>query len=241
MTLDPAIASPATVYGDGVANDFSGQIALAHYYQTAFDSDDVNQNFVALQDPTQVVGPAVLDVDGAFLSDGTLEFDVFGNGGTDLISISGEATLDGVINVSLVGNNPAGGSSFTILTATEGIIDLGATINLPSGFSSSIVDGVSLVLTLGLSGDFNGDGIVNIADYTVWRDNLGATEDDTILSGNGNGGIVDSTDYALWKTNFGNGTAAAIGLGQANVPEPSTLILTALMGISLLGVRSLRK
>ena len=83
-----------------------------------------------------------------------------------------------------------------------------------------------------MSGDFNGDGVVNLADYTVWRDFLGATEDGTILAGNGNGGVVDSTDYALWKTNFGLQSGSIAALGQASVPEPSTLILTALMGIS---------
>ncbi|WP_442485640.1 LamG-like jellyroll fold domain-containing protein [Aeoliella sp. SH292] len=80
-----------------------------------------------------------------------------------------------------------------------------------------------------VEGDFNGDGVVNLADYTVWRDNLGAVEDDTVLSGNGNGGVVDATDYQLWKTNFGAGGAGAIVAGAASVPEPATLIVAGLM------------
>lgn len=85
----------------------------------------------------------------------------------------------------------------------------------------------------GLSGDYNGDGTVDAADYTVWRDNLGATEDGSVLSGNGNGGTVDNTDYDLWKTNFGNSSVS--GAGSSAVPEPSTgFIALALLWLSYL-------
>jgi len=52
--------------------------------------------------------------------------------------------------------------------------------------------------SLALPGDYNGNGIVDAADYTVWRD----------------GGSPDSsqTGYDVWKANFGNtsvNTAAA--------------------------------
>lgn len=77
----------------------------------------------------------------------------------------------------------------------------------------------------GLSGDFNDDGIVNAADYTVYRDNLG-----TSFSLNGNGdnsgasaGVVDAADYALWSANYGK-TAGF----SATVPEPGSLLLVGL-------------
>ncbi|WP_425395450.1 beta strand repeat-containing protein [Aeoliella sp.] len=51
--------------------------------------------------------------------------------------------------------------------------------------------------------DFNLDGHVNLADYTVWRNSLGATVTPfTGADGNGNG-LVDSADYNLWKLYFG--------------------------------------
>lgn len=92
---------------------------------------------------------------------------------------------------------------------------------------------------LGLPGDFNGDGFVNIADYTVWRDNLGATEGN-LLSGNGDGGTIGASDYSLWKTHFGDSAGAgAIGAaGAAAVPEPSSVVL--LVGI-VAGALALRR
>lgn len=54
-------------------------------------------------------------------------------------------------------------------------------------------------------GDYNGDYLVDIADYTVWRDNLGANlESFEGADGNANG-TVDVADYHLWKRHYGEG------------------------------------
>jgi hypothetical protein len=58
-------------------------------------------------------------------------------------------------------------------------------------------------VTNNLPGDFNGNGIVDAADYTVWRDNLGSTSN-AVLHGNGDATLgVGPGDYTLWKANFG--------------------------------------
>jgi len=50
--------------------------------------------------------------------------------------------------------------------------------------------------------DYNHDGIASLADYTVWRDNLGST---TELASDGNQNeLIDETDYTEWRENFGN-------------------------------------
>jgi hypothetical protein len=63
------------------------------------------------------------------------------------------------------------------------------------------------------SGDYNLDGIVDTADYTVWRDTRGQhVVPFTRADGNGDG-IIDSDDYEVWVENFGRGqphTAPAI-------------------------------
>jgi hypothetical protein len=66
-----------------------------------------------------------------------------------------------------------------------------------------------------LPGDYNDDGNVDAADYTVWRDGLGAT--------------YTPMQYEVWKANFGTGSngkgggSNSIGtsLSAASVPEPA--------------------
>jgi len=52
-----------------------------------------------------------------------------------------------------------------------------------------------------LAGDYNDDGVVSLADYTVWRDNLGAPEG--TLEGDLVGGAIDADQYTQWKEAFG--------------------------------------
>lgn len=89
--------------------------------------------------------------------------------------------------------------------------------------------------TLGLPGDFNNDGLVNLADYAVWRDNLGTAESGSALNGNGNGGFVDASDYALWKQHIGDSIGSA-SLDSGIVPEPTALCLWGL-ALSIVAIR----
>jgi Dockerin type I domain/PEP-CTERM motif len=93
--------------------------------------------------------------------------------------------------------------------------------------------------SLGLAGDFNGDHKVNAADYTVWRNNLGATEG-SLLNNNGNGGTIDETDYAIWKAHFGQSNGAGAGGGSVAVPEPGTCLLALVALGWLAGCRRLK-
>lgn len=86
----------------------------------------------------------------------------------------------------------------------------------------------------GLQGDYNGDQVVDAADYTVWRDNLGAT-DESSINDNGDGlNGVDPADYTLWKNQFGTGGGA---VGAAAVPEPAAWLLGAIVFGALAVVR----
>src|SRR3954447_21701738 len=52
-----------------------------------------------------------------------------------------------------------------------------------------------------LVGDFNGNDVVDAADYVVWRKTLGST---TQLAADANGnGLVDPVDNVFWRLNFG--------------------------------------
>lgn len=71
-----------------------------------------------------------------------------------------------------------------------------------------------------LPGDYNGDLVVNLADYTIWRNNLGSIVDPfDSVDGNGNG-VVDNADYRLWKRNFGETAPAAFKTASFTAVEP---------------------
>lgn len=82
-----------------------------------------------------------------------------------------------------------------------------------------------------MPGDYNDDGIVNAADYSVWRNSLGAVGSNLPADGNGNGS-VDAGDYAIWKMHFGESSGS--GGSSAAVPEPGSLTLSMLALIALI-------
>ncbi|MCA9260542.1 MAG: hypothetical protein KDA61_15120, partial [Planctomycetales bacterium] len=49
-----------------------------------------------------------------------------------------------------------------------------------------------------LLGDYNGNGSVDAADYTIWKDSFGQSGQDLAADGNGNG-VIDAADYTIWK------------------------------------------
>lgn len=86
----------------------------------------------------------------------------------------------------------------------------------------------------GPSGDYNGDGQIDAADYTVYQDTVGqAVTAGSGADGNANG-TIDQGDYIFWSDRFGN--AAGSG-GAAAVPEPSSLVLLPLLFAGLASVR----
>ena len=77
------------------------------------------------------------------------------------------------------------------------------------------------VTSLALAGDYNGDGLVNAADYTLWRDSLGST---TNLAADGDAsGEVDLADYGVWASAYGSSIQGTAANGSATVPESSGL------------------
>lgn len=75
-----------------------------------------------------------------------------------------------------------------------------------------------------LPGDYNGDGVVDASDFTVWRDSLGQTGSGLAADGDGNG-TIEAADYDVWRMNFGNGGSGAGSAANASVPEPISAML----------------
>jgi hypothetical protein len=86
-----------------------------------------------------------------------------------------------------------------------------------------------------LTGDYNRNGVVDAADYIVWRNSRGQTASGLPADGNGNG-TIDAEDYNIWRSNFGRqvGGSAAGSTKLGAVPEPSTGLLVLLSGVTFL-------
>lgn len=74
------------------------------------------------------------------------------------------------------------------------------------------------------TGDYNFNGVVDAADYVVWRDSVGQS---VTLPGSGadgdKSGAIDGPDYDFWRARFGNLVAAPAGQASAAaVPEPAS-------------------
>ncbi len=175
-------------------------------------------------DPT---GLLTIQGDLYHLPGGTIAVDLAGHDSGidyDQLAVLGSAILEGALEVSLSDINgtpftPLPGDYFTILTATQGVTGQFDQISLPAlPFGSAWqVDYLpsAVSLTVISTPDFNGDGVVDAADYIVWRKNGGTQQ-----------------QYDLWKANFGMVLGAGSGAGSGEVPEPSCLA-TALLAIVL--------
>lgn len=82
-------------------------------------------------------------------------------------------------------------------------------------------------LLTALPGDFNLDGAVDLQDYSMWRDSVGALGFALPADADRNY-RVNQADYALWQANFGRRWGAAGQFALAAVPEPGAVGLLLL-------------
>jgi hypothetical protein len=168
--------------------------------------------------------------------DATLQIEI---GGTtagsqyDQINVAGELSLGGALEISLInGFVPTAGQTFDFILGSD-VVGAFSSIELPTltGLSwntSQLLSGV-LSVVAGLSGDYNQNGTVDAADYTLWRNNLGSG---TSLPNDDTAG-VGPDDYARWKSHFGEmaGSGATASHNTAAVPEPTAAVLVLVAGL----------
>lgn len=83
----------------------------------------------------------------------------------------------------------------------------------------------------GVPGDYNGNGVVDAADYVLWRDG-GSLQNEV-----DNPGTVGPGDYTEWRARFGNTSGSGSGLGTGAVPEPTAVLLAVLTSFATLNLR----
>ena len=92
-----------------------------------------------------------------------------------------------------------------------------------------LVSEVSVVAST-LAGNYNGDGVIDAADYDAWVAQYGmAVTPGSGADGNGDG-IVDAADYTVWRAAVAGVTAS----NSAAVPEPGACVLALGASVAIL-------
>jgi hypothetical protein len=95
-------------------------------------------------------------------------------------------------------------------------LDMSSSTGGMVGSLAGLVTFAVIPISSPLPGDFNGDNVVDAADYIVWR-----------KTPNNFGG--DPAGYNTWRTHFGQTVGSSAGVStNAAVPEPATLALLML-------------
>jgi fibronectin-binding autotransporter adhesin len=180
--------------------------------------------------------PGVLTVGSLALQSGA-QTDIELGGDTrgslyDAVVSNGTATLNGALNVALINNfKPVAGAAFDILDwgTLMGTFSSIALQPLTGGVAwdtSQLSTGVLSVVSTGILGDYNKNGIVDAADYIAWRNNQGTTH---VLPNDPIGGTIGVAQYNQWRAHFGQTAGSGAGtLADATVPEPATWVLCAI-------------
>ena len=247
---DPDIGNDQGIGSDTQLNLFDGGTIGVRFDAGALDGTSTN---IEVNISGGLVGDGFRAFDGSTvnISGGGVGIDFDANSGSEVNLFGTQFVLDSIdITASLTLNVP-----FTITdrdVTLEGVLADGLPfsfdLNSTNVFGEEFFDLLAtLTVTLILSGDYNNNGIVDAADYTVWRDNLGSM---ATLPNDPLGGMIGQAHYDQWKASFGMTAGSGSGSGAtgsasalATVPEPSTavLLIVPLAALVLLSHREHRE
>ncbi|QDU88908.1 hypothetical protein Pla175_22920 [Pirellulimonas nuda] len=127
--------------------------------------------------------------------------------------------------------------SINLTGLADNILDANGTVTFRLSFTGGLdgsgghhlfLDNVGVTgVSLGLAGDYNRDGVVDAADYTVWRDHLGAPAG--TLPNDPRSGTIGADQYNTWRNNFGQALPPAPTAERGAVPEPSSIAMLVLL------------
>ena len=157
------------------------------------------------------------------------------------LDINGDGAIDGSDILTHNTNDMAGSVIGEFKSVDTSMAPLANGLNWEVDYSDTSAVVLKVVGELaGLPGDYNDDGKVDLADYTVWRNNLGAsiTLDNEVADVTP--GMVTVEDYTAWKDRFGDSTIVSLAVSSPNnVPEPSAgvIVFLGLVGVGTIALR----
>ena len=129
--------------------------------------------------------------------------------GVTLVELAGYLKDYGVVNAI----NLDGGGSTQMAANYYSDAATAQLVNIPSGAERSV--GTSLAVFALPNGDFNLNGVIDAADYTVWRKSIGG-----------------QLGYTAWRSQYGASSGSASELGEnVAVPEPAAAVMMAVAAV----------
>ncbi len=170
--------------------------------------------------------------------------------GSDAGTVAGDSVLEGW--------DMAGGSNASLLAEVNflgaSVLPADFSITLGQAFKPGVTGGVTFefetpyqgvmqgiveyVTSVPLAGDYDGNGAVEAADYTLWKLQYGQTGSGIASDGNSDG-TIDAADYLVWRNALAS--PGSLTVATASVPEPASVVgLGLLAAVGLVASRARR-
>jgi hypothetical protein len=118
--------------------------------------------------------------------------------------------------------------SLTGITGLRSVDAFGFNLGTHPNNALVSVDEIRFSAVQGVQGDYNNNGVVDAADYVLWR-NGGPLQNEVDAPG-----TVNAADYTAWRARFGSTSGSGSLSGSSAVPEPGTAACMLIGLVSML-------
>lgn len=223
LVLDPHLLGG----GGGTQTDFKwksgGSDGLLEVVYNSFGNIRVNHFDFNTNSNGHIAGGSPDNIDIGYADGDTLLLTANYNSTADTVDVT--YALNGGSPVNIYSGNGIDGQFGDVVTNFVEVEIFKFGSNLADQTIAAIDNwSLSTSSTPVVDADYNENGIVDAADYTLWRDNEGQT----VIPGTGADGISDGTidqlDYNHWVLQYGTSVPATL-FSTKPVPEPGSCIL----------------
>ena len=201
---------------------------LFHVY--ALTDDSWNENTITWNNAPNLadLDPQMTDVGTTAFPVGQLTFDntqaEWGIDLTDFLKLHPQMFDDGALTLALIREQRFTGDADPSLSYVQ--------LQMKE---SGIAPKLTLFIDSRVPGDFDMNGVVDAADYVVWRKSAGQTGVGLAADANRDGSVT-TDDYNIWRSHFGAVANSGFGASSA-VPEPTTIVSLLSAILAMLSLR----